>query len=1247
MSFSFSKLFSQDDAADPADPESANPESPPRSSGEAPAEPPAQAPMTDNPFGGFGATEEPESDPARGPEEPAPASEGFSAGGRPFVPDPQPTHRGSFEALFSGESGGPGAPSGAGGRTGEYSIREILPFLPPSLVSTSDLPLDRSFSLPLPESGTEVKLSTIQSVCPEVFGTPITPLNDSEIMLPPGEAEAGEATGSARAGFPAEGAMSPTSAFGGLPVEAKGPVTAGVSETEVSPSAEVEVPVGGGFSAPTAEPQAAGPAVAAASDSLPGGNPFSAASGTISPEEPVPDKSPFPNPFLGESETSQPSDFKNPFAAPESAQPAVEVEVEASPEPGEPMIEAAASPETPETATGFEAPTWVQPEAGRTAVHHSPLSETPSAEENSPFEFPEPKKEESVFGAFGAPPQRVAREESPVEEENPFAEPAAETPGAFPVPDPESKNPIGGPAAEMPDFAKLAEESSLASETPWTVALEPASEAISDQATESPAVEEAVSETEEHPAPPAGVAPSGPEAIASPNPEESEPIEPAEPAAAAAAPKSASPSPSWWNTVFRGKEEASVETSASQAEMPATGDVSFDPKSEVEAEVAAASAVETESPAPVETPSTPSLGSTPETFTSLPWESSKESPKFESGSEWPGAMRKEPSEVPKGDSVVIEEPAVDEVEEAPISSTGVEREPAPPSAKESEKEIPVEPPVEAADPNKQLVFTLRELLMPMAARTGMDFSLVPAQAKVRFPLDLVESQLAKGAVMLTVADLCRYSELETADILRKVDPMLEVPIPENELFHQIQDLDPDLMPASDEQLETDFSTLFASEAENDAGLSWLPASESLEEMPAPEPQAEEEVAATENLVDTEKAEAEETKISATEVASAEVEESSDEPAPISEEVAEATAERAGEKPDPFSGPRIPGPLPARPTPIDEVLEKEEEAVVEENSTEPMDPADSPATFDSLSSLEIDESEEAAAVVVPAPESSEKEELVVDEMGTDSLSDFSFSNFASLDELEPFDPAAALEWPEEGAEAPPAVEEPAPSKPPKQYTSMTQSLQRTREEASRASTPSKSPGGFFEELEAIDESSPTSSSEEGEEIHASAPVVETEAAAPEPPAESEPEAAPTPTAAPASRDSSIRDIELRAVFGTNEEFSYRRVADLAAALPGVEACAIVGPGMAAQSPKGREAGDLAGRAESLLTAARELARATGVTNAETFTLHTEQGVISVFSHEDCCLTVRHAHGQFDPGVREKLILVTRGVTALDH
>ena len=135
-----------------------------------------------------------------------------------------------------------------------------------------------------------------------------------------------------------------------------------------------------------------------------------------------------------------------------------------------------------------------------------------------------------------------------------------------------------------------------------------------------------------------------------------------------------------------------------------------------------------------------------------------------------------------------------------------------------------------------------------------------------------------------------------------------------------------------------------------------------------------------------------------------------------------------------------------------------------------------------------------------------------------------------------------------------------------------------------------------------------------------------------------ERSPMPEPAP------VRDIELRAVFGTSEAFTLQRVADLTTELSGVESCFVFSPLGSAQAPQ-KDARSRQEQADSILRGVRELARITGVENAETFTMHTGHGMVSVFMHGDACLTIRHQRGDFEPGVREKLILVVRGVSRL--
>lgn len=128
----------------------------------------------------------------------------------------------------------------------------------------------------------------------------------------------------------------------------------------------------------------------------------------------------------------------------------------------------------------------------------------------------------------------------------------------------------------------------------------------------------------------------------------------------------------------------------------------------------------------------------------------------------------------------------------------------------------------------------------------------------------------------------------------------------------------------------------------------------------------------------------------------------------------------------------------------------------------------------------------------------------------------------------------------------------------------------------------------------------------------------------------------------------RDVELRAVFGTDEPFDAPTVARLTAELPGVAACVFNGGnGVASRWPDNEANAQLAREIGSLLRTARELANLTGAGGAETFTMHTDRGIISLFTHGEACLAVRHKPGEFDPGVREKLMLVSRGAAALSR
>ena len=107
----------------------------------------------------------------------------------------------------------------------EYLVSELIAFIPPSISAQSGIPMARELRIPLPSDGSrDVKLSTIYQICPELFGSEITPLNDSIVTLPPklgammGEGIAAPAADKLAAGFGATPAS--------FPVRAGNPFTA-------------------------------------------------------------------------------------------------------------------------------------------------------------------------------------------------------------------------------------------------------------------------------------------------------------------------------------------------------------------------------------------------------------------------------------------------------------------------------------------------------------------------------------------------------------------------------------------------------------------------------------------------------------------------------------------------------------------------------------------------------------------------------------------------------------------------------------------------------------------------------------------------------------------------------------------------------------------------------------------------------------------------------------------------------------
>jgi hypothetical protein len=136
-------------------------------------------------------------------------------------------------------------------------------------------------------------------------------------------------------------------------------------------------------------------------------------------------------------------------------------------------------------------------------------------------------------------------------------------------------------------------------------------------------------------------------------------------------------------------------------------------------------------------------------------------------------------------------------------------------------------------------------------------------------------------------------------------------------------------------------------------------------------------------------------------------------------------------------------------------------------------------------------------------------------------------------------------------------------------------------------------------------------------------------------------APSPAAAP---DDELRDLELRAIFSTSEVFTFSKVARKVVGLPGINSCSLSAPGKLVQASR-REENRLGNEARDMVATLRSLAKLTGLPEARTFTLQTDRGIVSLFLEGDCCVTVHHDSTAFQPGVREKLILVARSLVKL--
>jgi predicted regulator of Ras-like GTPase activity (Roadblock/LC7/MglB family) len=122
-----------------------------------------------------------------------------------------------------------------------------------------------------------------------------------------------------------------------------------------------------------------------------------------------------------------------------------------------------------------------------------------------------------------------------------------------------------------------------------------------------------------------------------------------------------------------------------------------------------------------------------------------------------------------------------------------------------------------------------------------------------------------------------------------------------------------------------------------------------------------------------------------------------------------------------------------------------------------------------------------------------------------------------------------------------------------------------------------------------------------------------------------------------------DTPLQSLFMTEDELDAKTIVRLVSAWPGLEGCAVMfedGLQLAGNFPHEGDAEGFSAMAPPFFKRARNFTGEINFGALQAFTLHTERGLVSFFMHDQICVSVRHTGRGFLPGVREKLIIVTR-------
>lgn len=117
--------------------------------------------------------------------------------------------------------------------------------------------------------------------------------------------------------------------------------------------------------------------------------------------------------------------------------------------------------------------------------------------------------------------------------------------------------------------------------------------------------------------------------------------------------------------------------------------------------------------------------------------------------------------------------------------------------------------------------------------------------------------------------------------------------------------------------------------------------------------------------------------------------------------------------------------------------------------------------------------------------------------------------------------------------------------------------------------------------------------------------------------------------------------LRALLGVNENLTTGRVVEIMSKLPGIAACACInGTSAVAHGGSSRSAQDFQRQAGDLARSIQTLAPLIGIAGAETFSINTNDRLMTFSFHAPIALGVLHEENDLAAGLRDKITLVGR-------